>query len=112
MPPALAASLLRARVQCPQAWRHTRRVTGRLHAMPCHALMPAGELETEGGVDIRMAGIGGMSEVLGWTEVQQEKDKQATGGFMQVIKVAGALLLVDALLFAAEQVNYSINASQ
>lgn len=50
-------------------------------------------------------------QVLGWTQVQQEKDKSA-GGFTQLIKVAGALLLLDGFLFVAEQLNYSMLGSQ
>ncbi len=32
-------------------------------------------MPTEGDVDIRLAGIGGLSELIGWTEVQQEQNK-------------------------------------
>ncbi len=38
-------------------------------------LVAAGEVPTVGDVDIRYAGIGGLSELIGWTEVQQEQNK-------------------------------------
>jgi hypothetical protein len=39
------------------------------------------------GKDIRFAGIGGVSEMLGWTEVQQQYSKGFMGGSETVLKV-------------------------
>lgn len=44
-------------------------------ALACSLLTAAGEVPTVGDVDIRYAGIGGLSELIGWTEVQQEQNK-------------------------------------
>ena len=40
-------------------------------------------------IDIRLAGIGGLSEFLGWTTVQREASKQmgAFGGWENLLKV-------------------------
>ncbi|GAX84674.1 hypothetical protein CEUSTIGMA_g12095.t1 [Chlamydomonas eustigma] len=61
-----------------------------------------GDLPTQGDVDIRYAGIGGLSEVLGWTEVQEAENKQQLGGSTGVLKVVALILLADALLFVYE----------
>jgi rhodanese-related sulfurtransferase len=64
-----------------------------------------GELATKGGKDIRYAGIGGLSEVLGWTEVQQEENAGGFGGgYTTILKVFGVLLAFDIISFA-----YTIN---
>jgi hypothetical protein len=47
-----------------------------------------------------------MSEVLGWTEVQQQEKKGAMGGFENVLKLVGVVLAADFLLFAYEQYAY------
>ena len=65
--------------------------------------MPKGEVPTVGDVDIRFAGIGGLSEAIGWTEVQQEQNK-GMGGVDGALKVVGIILAADLLLFAAEYV--------
>ncbi|KAK9823713.1 hypothetical protein WJX72_004845 [[Myrmecia] bisecta] len=58
------------------------------------------DLPVEGAADLRYGGIGGMSEVLGWTDVQRE-DK--SGGFMggseNIIKVFGVILALDVAWF-------------
>lgn len=53
--------------------------------------------------DLRYAGIGGVSELLGWTEVQQEERKGAMGGFENVLKLVGVVLVLDLLLFGYEE---------
>ena len=40
----------------------------------------------EGEQDIRMAGVGGLSALLGWTEVQQQTSKGFLGGGSNIIK--------------------------
>jgi rhodanese-related sulfurtransferase len=54
-------------------------------------------LATEDGRDIRYGGIGGVSELLGWTEVQQEQGRG--GGVEGVLKLSAALLALDGLFF-------------
>jgi rhodanese-related sulfurtransferase len=56
-------------------------------------------LATEDGRDIRYGGIGGVSELLGWTEVQQEEG--LGGGVIGVLKLSAALLALDGLFFGA-----------
>ncbi|PNH06535.1 Rhodanese-like domain-containing protein 11, chloroplastic, partial [Tetrabaena socialis] len=63
----------------------------------------SGEVRTEGDVDIRYAGIGGLSEAIGWTVVQQEQNK-ALGSADGVLKVVGLILVADLMLFAGEYV--------
>jgi len=58
-----------------------------------------GQVATKNGVDIRMAGIGGLSELLGWTEVQQETGKGFAGGYQNIIKGVAVLLAVDMVWF-------------
>lgn len=57
----------------------------------------------------RYGGIGGVSEFLGWTEVQREYGQGKFGGFEGVLKIFGVLLAADLLLFAYEQVNYWVS---
>lgn len=64
----------------------------------------AGQVPTEGNIDIRYSGIGGLSEVLGWTEVQQDENKNM-GSAMSVLKVVALILVADLLLFAYEYLN-------
>jgi len=66
-----------------------------------------GELPTVGGVDIRYAGLGGVSEMVGWNDVQQEaarqqmikegklKEGEKGDGLTDVTKIAAAVLLLD-----------------
>eukprot|EP00775_Hariotina_reticulata_P002057 gene2057-2378_t len=66
-----------------------------------------GNLETTNGRDIRYAGIGGLSEKLGWTEVQQEENRgQFMGGVENIFKIVALVLLADVALFAYEQIMY------
>lgn len=46
-----------------------------------------GEMKTTADKDLRYAGIGGLSQVVGWTEVQQEESKDKDGSFGFVLKV-------------------------
>lgn len=53
--------------------------------------------------DIRFAGIGGVSEMLGWTEVQQEYAQgPLAGGLETVLKLVGVFLAIDLLLLGVE----------
>mmetsp|Transcript_32728 Transcript_32728/g.92835 ORF Transcript_32728/g.92835 Transcript_32728/m.92835 type:complete len:271 (+) Transcript_32728:127-939(+) len=63
-----------------------------------------GEVETTVDKDLRYAGIGGLSSVIGWTEVQVE-EKQSQG-VSAVLYLAAALLVADLALFAVEQYQY------
>lgn len=63
------------------------------------------DVPTRDGKDIRYAGIGGVSEMVGWTEVQQENAGPA--GSLKSVFIAVALILVlDGLVFAYEQYSY------
>ncbi|KAI8471986.1 MAG: Rhodanese-like domain-containing protein [Monoraphidium minutum] len=52
--------------------------------------------------DLRFAGIGGLSEALGWTEVQQQYSRGFLGGAETIIKVVAIFLAVDLFIFAYE----------
>ncbi|GLC43149.1 hypothetical protein PLESTB_000857900 [Pleodorina starrii] len=62
-----------------------------------------GEVPTVGDVDIRFAGIGGLSEAIGWTEVQQEQNK-GLGSVDGALKLVGVILVADLVLFAWEYI--------
>lgn len=62
-----------------------------------------GEVPTVGDVDIRYAGIGGLSELIGWTEVQQEQNK-GLGSAEGVIKLVALVLVLDLALFGYEYI--------
>lgn len=53
-----------------------------------------GDLPVTGADDVRLAGIGGLSKLLGWTEVQQETSKGFFGGSNNLIKLVCYLALV------------------
>lgn len=57
------------------------------------------------GRDIRFAGIGGMSELLGWTEVQQQYKEGFMGGSETVLKLIGIFLAIDLLLIGVDYYN-------
>ncbi|KAF6254465.1 Rhodanese-like domain-containing protein [Scenedesmus sp. NREL 46B-D3] len=66
-----------------------------------------GDLPTTNDKDVRYAGIGGLSEALGWTEVQQEYNQgQFLGGVENILKFVGLILAADVALFAYEQISY------
>ena len=46
-----------------------------------------GDLPITGAVDVRMAGIGGLSKLLGWTEVQQHNGKGFLGGSNTLLRI-------------------------
>lgn len=58
-----------------------------------------GDLGTKDGKDIRFGGIGGLSEVLGWTEVQQEVSKGFGGGYQNILKGFAVVLALDTVWF-------------
>lgn len=60
-------------------------------------------LETTNGKDLRYGGVGGVSQLLGWSDVQRAEDaaKGINKGTI-FIRIGGAVLLADALLFAWE----------
>lgn len=65
------------------------------------------DLPTTNDKDIRFAGIGGLSEALGWTEVQQEyKQGQFAGGFENILKLVALVLVADLALFGWEYIQY------
>lgn len=65
-----------------------------------------GDLPTANGRDVRYAGIGGLSEVLGWTEVQQEENKGGFfGGANNVLALVALVLFADLALFGYEYVH-------
>lgn len=59
----------------------------------------AGQIPTKNGADVRYGGIGGMSEFLGWTEVQQENGQGFAGGYQNILKGAGVILALDLVWF-------------
>ncbi|KAL4515838.1 hypothetical protein Ndes2526A_g00541 [Nannochloris sp. 'desiccata'] len=58
-----------------------------------------GDLPTKDGKDIRYGGIGGLSEVLGWTEVQQDESKGFAGGYQNILKGFAVVLALDTVWF-------------
>jgi hypothetical protein len=59
-------------------------------------MVKPGELPTVGGKDIRYGGIGGLSELLGWTEVQQEEELGGfIGGYSTILKIFVVILALD-----------------
>ncbi len=76
-----------------------------LHTITFHSpsLQPSDGLQTTPKDDIRRAGIGGMSSVLGWTDVQrEEKSGLLPGGFSSIAKivsVTSAHTLLPVLVF-------------
>lgn len=53
------------------------------------------DLPVKGADDLRYGGIGGLSELLGWTDVQREKNAGALGGPSGPIKIAAVILALD-----------------
>lgn len=58
-----------------------------------------GNIPTKNGVDVRVGGIGGLSEFLGWTEVQQETGSGFAGGYQNILKFFGVVLALDLVWF-------------
>lgn len=59
----------------------------------------AGTIPTKNGVDVRVGGIGGLSEFLGWTEVQQENGSGFAGGYQNILKFFAVILALDLVWF-------------
>ena len=72
----------------------------------CVCVPLQGDLDVIGAGDIRYAGIGGVSSLLGWTEVQQEEKKGLGGGVENVLKIIAGLVAVDACVLLWEQATY------
>lgn len=53
------------------------------------------KLPTKDDLDIRLAGIGGVSEMMGWTRVQEENGKALFGGVQPVLAGFGVILVLD-----------------
>ena len=53
------------------------------------------KLPTQDDKDIRYAGIGGVSEIVGWTRVQEEEGKALFGGVQPVLGGFGVILALD-----------------
>lgn len=58
-----------------------------------------GQVATVGDVDVRLGGVGGLSEVLGWTEVQQETGGGFAGGYQNILKFFAVILALDLVWF-------------
>jgi hypothetical protein len=57
----------------------------------------------------RYGGIGGLSEVIGWTEVQREEKRTSfLGGLEGVIKLFSLILVADLVLFIYEQASTDV----
>lgn len=69
------------------------------------------DLPVKNATDLRFGGIGGLSEILGWTDVQKQATKSEgfLGGGFTIIKAAIVVVLLDGLLFAYEQANVFLN---
>lgn len=67
-----------------------------------------GDMPSKDDVDLRRGALGGMSEVLGWTEVQQEElaAQGRSGTLANLGKIAVAILVLDLVVFAVEQIRY------
>lgn len=65
----------------------------------------AGDIPTRDGTDVRYAGIGGVSSLIGWTEVQQE-NAGPMGGLKGVLTIVGIIVLLDLIVLGYEQVQY------
>ena len=66
-----------------------------------------GDLSVVGNKDVRFAGNGGLSDVLGWTDAHRKVNKDQgplDGPFGVVIKAALAILFLDGALFIYNQV--------
>mmetsp|Transcript_34751 Transcript_34751/g.103091 ORF Transcript_34751/g.103091 Transcript_34751/m.103091 type:complete len:275 (-) Transcript_34751:317-1141(-) len=61
-----------------------------------------GDIPTKDDMDPRYAGIGGLSEVLGWNDVQREENKQLLGGSSGVINFFIAILAIDVLVWLVQ----------
>jgi len=69
------------------------------------------DLPVTGAPDMRFGGIGGLSEFLGWTDVQRENTGKDgfVGGFQNIIKLAAVILALDTLWFGYDLAKYFVN---
>lgn len=58
-----------------------------------------GDFDTTDGQDIRLAGTGGLSSVIGWTPIQQADEPGIGSGPENVLKIVAALTILDILIF-------------
>ena len=67
-----------------------------------------GDIPVVNDTDPRYAGIGGVSALIGWTEVQQEAALKAGGNsnVQKFFTLAGVILAVDLALLAYEKIGY------
>lgn len=65
----------------------------------------AGDVPTRDGTDVRYGGIGGVSSLIGWTEVQQET-AGPMGGVKGVLTVVAIIVALDLALLGYEQIQY------
>lgn len=61
------------------------------------------DLPVKGAEDLRFGGIGGLSELLGWTDVQKQTTKSEgfLGGGFTIIKLVSLLFIADRTVFHA-----------
>ncbi|KAK6940417.1 Rhodanese-like domain [Dillenia turbinata] len=66
------------------------------------------ELETEGPHPLKLAGIGGASEFLGWTDQQRAQAAKEGWGYRLVFsaRLVGVFLVADALFLGAQQIGH------
>ncbi|KAF7123700.1 hypothetical protein RHSIM_Rhsim12G0169500 [Rhododendron simsii] len=64
-----------------------------------------GDLEREGPIPFKLAGIGGVSEFLGWTDQQRIEAAKKGWGYRLVFsaRLVGVFLVADALIIGAQQ---------
>lgn len=65
-----------------------------------------GDISSKEDKDLRLAGIGGVSEMLGWTQLQQEGKKGLGDRVENILKLAGVIVAADLLVLAYEQIKY------
>ncbi|CAK9876111.1 unnamed protein product [Sphagnum jensenii] len=67
-----------------------------------------GDLEREGSQPLNFAGIGGVSEFLGWTDVQRAEAAKQGFGYRAVLfaRLVGLLLAVDLFFLGAQQLTH------
>jgi rhodanese-related sulfurtransferase len=80
----LGPNAARAPASCP-ALRPPAPCPPLTRASPCRAVRPAG--------------VGGLSEVLGWTEPQREAGAAFAGGYQNLLKGVGVILALDIVWF-------------
>lgn len=85
----------------------TRGLASLCHRAVCISMQQRRSNRVPAAAFCRFAGIGGLSEALGWTEVQQEYNQgQFLGGAENILKLVALVLLADVALFGYEQISY------